>query len=111
MSKYYKAYNTLKNIITGGNKTSPTISSVKIKKNLTGRRTDRDSIIKGVDKHLKSSDPTSSPIKKKYTDKASAIHDKYEKTNLTAIATKGKARMIDKRNEESKKIFKKAKGE
>ena len=56
MSKYYKAYNTLKNIITGGNKTSPTISSVKIKKNLTGRRTDRDSIIKGVDKHLKSSD-------------------------------------------------------
>ena len=111
MSKYYKAYNTIKNIITGGNKTSPTISSVKIKKNLTGRRTDRDSIIKGVDKHLKSSDPKSSPIKKKYTDKASAIHDKYEKTNLTAIATKGKARKIDKRNEESKKIFKKAKGE
>ena len=97
MSKYYKAYNTLKNIVTGGNKTSPTISSVKIKKNLTGRRSDRDSIIKGVDKHLKSSDLTSSPIKKKYTDKVSAVHDKYEKTK--------------KRNEESKKIFKTVKGE
>jgi len=111
MSKYYKAFNSLKNFVTGGNKTSPTISSVKIKKNLTGRRTDRDSIIKGVDKHLKSSDPKSSPIKKKYTEKASAIHDKYEKTNLTAMATKAKNRMIEKRNEKSKKMFKKAKGE
>ena len=60
-------------------KPSPVISSVKISKNLTGRRTDRDSIIKGVDKHLKSSDPKSSPIKKKYTKQASDIHDKYEK--------------------------------
>ena len=85
MSKYYKTFNALKNIITGGKKTSPTISSVKIKKNLTGRRTDRDSIIKGVDKHLKSSDPKSSPIKKKYTKQASDIHDKYEKKK-----TKGK---------------------
>ena len=110
MSGFVRAgFSFLKNM--GKSKTSPTISSVKIKKNLTGRRTDRDSIIKGVDKHLKSSDPKSSPIKKKYTDKASAIHDKYEKTNLTAIATKGKARKIDKRNEESKKIFKKAKEE
>ena len=79
MSKYYKAYNTLKNIITGGNKTSPTISSVKIKKNLTGRRTDRDAVVKGVDKHLDSSDPKSSVIKKKYTDKTSAIYDKIDK--------------------------------
>ena len=79
MSKYYKAYNTIKNIITGGNKTSPTISSVKIKKNLTGRRKDRDDVVKGVDKHLSSSDPKSSVIKKKYTDKTSAIHDKIDK--------------------------------
>ena len=79
MSKYYKAYNTLKNIITGGNKTSPTISSVKIKKNLTGRRKDRDDVVKGVDKHLSSSDPKSSVIKKKYTDKTSAIYDKIDK--------------------------------
>ena len=79
MSKYYKTFNALKNIITGGKKTSPTISSVKIKKNLFKRRKDRDAIVKGVDKHLKSSDPKSSPIKKKYTKQASDIHDKYEK--------------------------------
>jgi hypothetical protein len=30
MSKYFKAYNTIKNLITGGSKTSPTISSTKI---------------------------------------------------------------------------------
>ena len=83
MSKFVRAgFSFLKNM--GKSKTSPTISSVKIKKNLTGRRTDRDSIIKGVDKHLKSSDPKSSLIKKKYTKQASDIHDKYEKK------TKGK---------------------
>ena len=60
-------------------KTSPTIKSVKIKKNLTGRRKDRDAVIKGVDKHLSSSDPKSSKIKKKYTDKTSAIYDKIDK--------------------------------
>ena len=60
-------------------KTSPTIKSVKIKKNLTGRRKDRDDVVKGVDKHLSSSDPKSSKIKKKYTDKTSAIHDKIDK--------------------------------
>ena len=95
MSGFVRAgFSFLKNI--GKGKTSPTISSVKIKKNLTGRRTDRDSIIKGVDKHLKSSNPKSSPIKKKYTDEASAIHDKYEKTNLTKMATKAKNRKIEK---------------
>ena len=79
MSGFVKAgFSFLKNLSKG--KTSPTISSVKIKKNLFKRRKDRDAIVKGVDKHLKSSDPTSSEIKKKYTDKASAIHDKYEKT-------------------------------
>jgi hypothetical protein len=62
-----------------GKKTSPTISSVKIKKNLTGRRKDRDDVVKGIDKHLSSSDPKSSVIKKKYTDKTSAIHDKIDK--------------------------------
>ena len=60
-------------------KTSSTISSVKIKKNLTGRRTDRDAVVKGVDKHLPSSDSKSSVIKKKYTDKTSAIYDKIDK--------------------------------
>jgi len=62
-----------------GKKTSPTISSVKIKKNLTGRRKDRDDIVKGVDKHLGSSDPKSSVIKKKYTDRVSKLNDKLEK--------------------------------
>jgi hypothetical protein len=55
------------------------INSVKIKKNLTGRRKDRDAVVKGVDKHLDSSDPKSSVIKKKYTDKTSAIYDKLNK--------------------------------
>ena len=55
------------------------INSVKIKKNLTGRRKDRDDIVKGVDKHLPSSDSKSSVIKKKYTDKTSAIYDKIDK--------------------------------
>jgi len=30
MSKYFKAYNAIKNLVTGGSKTSPTISSTKI---------------------------------------------------------------------------------
>ena len=65
----------------GKQKTTGTgaINSVKIKKNLTGRRKDRDDIVKGVDKHLDSSDPKSSVIKKKYTDKTSAIYDKLDK--------------------------------
>jgi len=55
------------------------ISSVKPAENLKGRRTDRDAVVKGVDKHLDSSDPKSSVIKKKYTDKTSAIYDKLDK--------------------------------
>ena len=35
--------------------------------------------LKGVDKHLPSSDSKSSVIKKKYTDKTSAIYDKIDK--------------------------------
>ena len=57
----------------------PVLDKLKIKKNLTGRRTDRDAVVKGVDKHLPSSDSKSSVIKKKYTDKTSAIHDKIDK--------------------------------
>ena len=72
-----KAYETAKKLFKP--KKSPVISSVKIKKNLTGRRTDRDAVVKGVDKHLPSSDSKSSVIKKKYTDKTSAIYDKIDK--------------------------------
>ena len=57
----------------------PVLDRLKIKKNLTGRRKDRDDVVKGVDKHLSSSDPKSSVIKKKYTDKTSAIYDKIDK--------------------------------
>ena len=67
--------NTFKQKTTG----TGAINSVKIKKNLTGRRKDRDDIVKGVDKHLPSSDSKSSVIKKKYTDKTSAIYDKIDK--------------------------------
>ena len=63
----------------GKKKISNTISSVKTAKNLKGRRADQDAIIKGVDKHLPSSDSKSSAIKKKFTKKASDIHDKFEK--------------------------------
>tara|TARA_R110002033_G_scaffold92343_1_gene141781 strand:- start:100 stop:360 length:261 start_codon:yes stop_codon:yes gene_type:complete len=57
----------------------PVLDRLKIKKNLTSRRKDRDDVVKGVDKHLPSSDSKSSVIKKKYTDKTSAIHDKIDK--------------------------------
>ena len=58
------------------NKKSPTISSVKTAKNLAGRRKDRDAVVPGVDKHLKSSDSKSSKIKKEFTKKVSDIYDK-----------------------------------
>ena len=54
----------------------PVINKLKVKKNLTGRRTDRDGVVAGVDKHLKSSDPKSSKIKKEFTKKVSDIYDK-----------------------------------
>ena len=60
-------------------KKSKDITSVNIAKNLTGRRKDRDAVVAGVDKHLKSSDPTSSKIKKEFTKKTSAIYDKIDK--------------------------------
>ena len=72
-----KAYQEAKKLFKP--KKSPVISSVKPAKNLTGRRKDRDAIVKGVDKHLASSNSKSSVIKKKYTDKASAIYDKLDK--------------------------------
>ena len=77
MSRYVKTVNFIKNLVSGS-KTSPTISSVTLSKNLAKRRADQDSIVAGVDKHLPSSDSKSSKIKKKYTKKASSIHDKYE---------------------------------
>ena len=66
-------------LLNKGKKTSSTISSVKTAKNLAGRRKDRDAVVAGVDKHLKSSDPTSSKIKKEFTKKTSAIYDKIDK--------------------------------
>ena len=72
----------IKKIFKGGEqKTTGTevITKFKPAKNLTGRRKDRDAVVKGVDKHLDSSDPKSSVIKKKYTDKTSAIYDKLNK--------------------------------
>ena len=53
----------------------PVINKLKIKKNLTGRRKDRDGVVAGVDKHLKSSDATSSKIKKEFTKKVSDVYD------------------------------------
>ena len=56
--------------------THPVIDRLKVGKNLTGRRTDRDAVVAGVDKHLKSSDATSSKIKKEFTKKVSDVYDK-----------------------------------
>ena len=53
----------------------PVINKLKVKKNLTGRRKDRDAVVAGVDKHLKSSDPKSSKIKKEFTKKVSDVYD------------------------------------
>ena len=54
----------------------PVIDRLKVKKNLTGRRKDRDGVVAGVDKHLPSSDSKSSKIKKEFTKKVSDIYDK-----------------------------------
>ena len=54
----------------------PVIDKLKVKKDLKGRRTDRDAVVAGVDKHLKSSDATSSKIKKEFTKKVSDVYDK-----------------------------------
>ena len=59
-------------------KKSGTIKSVKPAKNLTKRRADFEDIVKGVDKHGKSS--KASKIKYDAAKKVSGIHDKYEKS-------------------------------
>ena len=61
---------------TASGLTHPVIDRLKVKKNLTDRRADRDSVVAGVDKHLKSSDTKSSKIKKEFTKKVSDIYDK-----------------------------------
>jgi len=57
----------------------PVLDRLKIKKNLTTRRKDRDEVVAGVDKHLKSDHKNASKIKKKYTDRVSSLNDKLEK--------------------------------
>ena len=54
----------------------PVIDRLKVKKDLTGRRNDRDGVVAGVDKYLPSSDSKSSKIKKEFTKKVSDIYDK-----------------------------------
>ena len=61
---------------TASGLTHPVIDKLKVKKNLTGRRTDRDGVVAGVDKYLPSSDSKSSKIKKEFTKKVSDIYDK-----------------------------------
>ena len=54
----------------------PVIDRLKVKKDLTGRRNDRDGVVAGVDKYLPSSDSKSSKIKKEFTKKVSDVYDK-----------------------------------
>ena len=63
--------------LTGGSKTSPTITSTNIAKNLKKRRETFETMVEAVDKHTKS--PHASKIKRDAVIKGSKIHDKYEK--------------------------------
>ena len=64
------------------------IKGFKPAKNLTKRRADFEDIVKGVDKHGKSS--KASKIKYDAAKKLSGIHDKWEKAKATAKSKAGK---------------------
>ena len=88
MSKYFKAWKFL----TGGSKTSPTITSTNIAKNLKDRRKTFETMTEAVDKQytksgLKITDK-GKKIKKEAVLEGSKIHDKYEK--LQKILDKSK---------------------
>ena len=56
MSKYFKAYEKGKaawKALTGGSKTSPTITSVKIAPHITTKRNIQDKVVKAVDEGTK----------------------------------------------------------
>ena len=92
MSKYFKAYNAVKNLIKGSN-TSPTISSVKpsVHKTKKGQKTSEMKI--QFDKQ-----------------KNRTISDRNKASAETFDTSKGKGKDIQKRNEATKKMFDDANG-
>jgi len=88
MSKYFKAFNAIKNLVKGGSKTSPTISSVKPNIPITKLEKTKSKL----------------NIAKQKT-KASKAKLNQTLFNIDQASKKAKARMIDKRNEKIVKKF------
>ena len=88
MSKYFKAFNAIKNLVKGGSKTSPTISSVK--PNIPTTKLEKTKSKLNIAKQ-----------------KTKASKAKLNQTlfNIDQASKKAKARMIDKRNEKIVKKF------
>ncbi len=88
MSKYFKAFNAIKNLVKGGSKTSPTISSVK--PNIPTTKLEKTKSKLNILKQ-----------------KTKASKAKLNQTlfNIDQASKKAKARMIDKRNEKIVKKF------
>ena len=80
MSKYFKAFNTIKNLVKGGTNVSPTITSVKPGKNLKAIREMKDEFIKMVDDKSKNlSIDKKSQLKKEAVKGIEEINKKYDK--------------------------------
>ena len=88
MSKYFKAFNAIKNLVKGGSKTSPTISSVK--PNIPTTKLEKTKSKLNILKQ-----------------KTKASKAKLNQTlfDIDQASKKAKARMIDKRNEKIVKKF------
>ena len=80
MSKYFKAFNTIKNLVKGGTNVSPTITGVKPGKNLKAIREMKDEFIKMVDDKSKNlSIDKKSQLKKEAVEGIDKINKKYNK--------------------------------
>ena len=80
MSKYFKAYNAIKNLVTGGKNVAPTITGVRPGKNLKAIREMKDEFIKMVDDKSKNlSIDKKSQLKKEAVEGIDKINKKYGK--------------------------------
>ena len=80
MSKYFKAFNTIKNLVKVGKNVAPTITGVKPGKNLKAIREMKDEFIKMVDDKSKNlSIDKKSQLKKEAVKGIEEINKKYDK--------------------------------
>ena len=80
MSKYFKAFNTIKNLVKGGKNVAPTITGVKPGKNLKAIREMKDEFIKMVDDKSKNlSIDKKSQLKKEAVKGIEEINKNYDK--------------------------------